>query len=436
MGRCPECQAWDSLVEQASSTAVASRDRPGSNGNRPVRLSEIRATDIDRVPLEMPELSRVLGGGIVRGSLVLIGGDPGVGKSTLLGQVSHLVARANGPVLYVSGEESLTQVGLRARRLGWEDADLLFLSDTDVDTVEQAIRESSPRLAVIDSIQSMACADVDSSPGSVSQLREATLRFMQLAKGSGTAIFLIGHVTKEGAIAGPKVLEHMVDTVLYLEGERYQAFRLLRSTKNRFGPTHEVGVFEMQGEGMIEVPNPSAAFLAERDGGESGSAVLVTMEGTRPLLVEVQALASRTALTMPRRSGNGVDFNRLLLACAVLSRRMGLPLHDQDVYVNVVGGMRVEEPAADLAVALAIISSVRDRPIRPGTAVVGEIGLGGEVRAVGQLELRVREAAKLGFERVVVPASAARRLPGDLGVEVIGVSSIREAGAAALVSSK
>ncbi len=405
-----------------------------SGAVRPVRLRDIESAEFDRLTVPSSEFSRVLGGGIVRGSLVLIGGDPGVGKSTLLVQVSDQVARAGNSVLYVSGEESLAQIGLRARRLGLDAPDLLFASDTDLDDIVEAVDSARPSVVVIDSIQSIHSRELEASPGSVSQLRECALRLMHLAKSSGVSIFLIGHVTKEGAIAGPKVLEHMVDTVLYLEGERYQSYRLLRSTKNRFGATYEVGVFEMRGEGMVEVPNPSAAFLAERGDATTGSAVLVTMEGSRPLLVEVQALVNRTAAPAPRRAGNGVEYNRLLLTTAVLSRRLGLPLHDQDVYVNVVGGLRVDEPAADLAVALAVVSSFRDRPIDPRTVVAGELGLSGELRSVGRLELRLREAAKLGFERAVVPRSLTAHALRGLGLEVIPVASLREAVKAALLS--
>ena len=441
MGRCPECEGWNTLDERlerppTGTAAVAARTMGGPGAavaSRPVRLDEIDAADFDRLSVPMPEFSRVLGGGIVRGSLVLIGGDPGVGKSTLLVQVSDLVARANGPVLYVSGEESLAQIGLRARRLGLDAPDLLFASDTDLGNVIEAVQSAGPTVAVVDSIQSVFSRELDASPGSVSQLRECALRLMHLAKGSGVSVFLIGHVTKEGAIAGPKVLEHMVDTVLYLEGERYQSYRLLRSTKNRFGPTYEVGVFEMRGEGMVEVANPSAAFLAERGDATTGSAVLVTMEGSRPLLVEVQALANRSALQAPRRAANGIEYNRLLLTTAVLGRRLGLPLHDQDVYVNVVGGLRVDEPAADLAVALAIVSSFRDRAIEPRTVVAGEIGLSGELRSVGQLELRLREATKLGFERAVVPRSPTAHALRNVGLEVVQAASLREAVKAALL---
>jgi DNA repair protein RadA/Sms len=347
-------------------------------------------------------------------------------------QACDQAARAHGPVLYISGEESLAQIGLRARRLGLGADDLLFVSDTDLGGILETIESARPRVVVVDSIQSVYSAEVESSPGSVSQLRESTLRLMQLAKSSGISVFLIGHVTKEGAIAGPKVLEHMVDTVLYLEGERYHAYRLLRSTKNRFGPTHEVGVFEMRGEGLVEVANPSAAFLAERGEATAGSTVVVTMEGTRPLLVEVQALASRSSLSVPRRAANGIESNRLLLVAAVLSRRLGLPLHDQDLYVNVIGGLRIDEPAADLAVALSIVSSFRDRQVDPATVVAGEVGLSGELRSVGQLEQRLREAAKLGFVRAVVPRSATARGLTGVGLEIVQAATLREAAALAL----
>ncbi|MGE3270432.1 MAG: DNA repair protein RadA [Chloroflexota bacterium] len=441
-GRCPECQAWSTLDERvvratAASSAVSGRPRvavaPSGVVSRPLRLSEIDVADVDRLAVGIDEFGRVLGGGVVPGSLVLIGGDPGVGKSTLLAQVCDEVAKRNGPVLYISGEESLAQIGLRARRLGLGAQDLLFASDTDLGTILETIENARPTMVVVDSIQSIHSADVESSPGSVSQLRECTLRLMQLAKGSGVSVFLIGHVTKEGALAGPKMLEHMVDTVLYLEGERYHAYRLLRGTKNRFGPTHEVGVFEMRGEGMVEVANPSAAFLSERGEGTTGSSVLVTMEGTRPLLVEVQALASRSSLAVPRRAANGIENNRLLLVSAVLGRRLGVPLHDQDLYVNVIGGLRIDEPAADLAVALSIVSSFKDREVDPRAVVAGEIGLSGELRSVGQLEIRLREAAKLGFERAVVPRSASLRALSGLGLELVPASTLREAINAALL---
>jgi DNA repair protein RadA/Sms len=425
LGRCPECEAWSSFDEVRQGPApTPARPAVSLNGSRPVRLSEIDTAEFARLQVPMEEFSRVMGGGIVQGSLTLIGGDPGVGKSTLLTQVAGLLAQ-QAEVLYVSGEESLAQVGLRARRMGLDARNVLFLSETDADHIVATARQADVRLVVIDSIQSVLTSDVEALPGSVNQLRECALRFLQLAKSTGTPVFLVGHVTKEGAIAGPKVLEHMVDTVLYLEGERFQQYRLLRTTKNRFGPTHEVGVFEMRGEGLLEVPNPSAVFLAERGAPAPGSVVTVALEGTRPILVEVQALASRTQLSLPRRTANGFDTNRLHLITAVLSRRLGLALHDHDVYLNVVGGLQVDEPAADLPAALAIVSSARDKPVPADLVVLGEVGLSGELRSVGQLEQRLREAAKLGFARALVPRARLPEQPG--GLEVLAASTLREA---------
>jgi DNA repair protein RadA/Sms len=431
LGRCPECEAWNTLVEQQERSVP-----PSAQGHPAGRLTALPASQIEREELQrllvpIAEFSRVLGGGIVPGSLVLIGGDPGVGKSTLMMQVSEAVARAGKRVLYVSGEESLPQVGLRARRLGLEAPELLYAAENQLDVVLDAVERLQPALVVIDSIQSVYDRALESSPGSVTQLRECTLRCMQSAKASETAIFLVGHVTKEGAIAGPKVVEHMVDAVLYLEGERFQAYRLLRSTKNRFGATHEVGVFEMRGEGMAEVANPSLVFLSDRGEPSPGSIVTATLEGTRPLLVEVQALAGQTSFAQPRRVSNGFDFNRLLLLTAVLSRRLSVPLYNQDIYVNVVGGLRIEEPAADLAVALAVLSSIRDRALDPGLIAVGEVGLSGELRPVGQLDKRLREAAKLGFERAIVPKSAAVPSSAAAGLQVHSAASLREAAALA-----
>ena len=433
LGRCPECEAWGSF-DQLRQQPAPEPLRRAANGHsaivgRPLRLADIATADFDRLPVGIDEFARVLGGGIVKGSVTLIGGDPGVGKSTLLSQVANQVASTcEGEVLYVSGEESVAQVGLRARRMGLDARDLLFLAETDADIIVETIRANGANLAVIDSIQSVMAADVEALPGSVSQLRECALRFLQLAKSTGTPIFLVGHVTKDGSIAGPKVLEHMVDTVLYLEGERFNHYRLLRSTKNRFGPTHEVGVFEMQGGGLTEVANPSAVFLAERGTSAPGSVVTVAMEGTRPILEEIQALVSKSSLAMPRRTATGFDPSRLHLVTAVVTRRQGVPLYDQDVFVNVVGGLRVDEPSADLAAALAIISSVRDRPLPGDLVAVGELGLSGELRGVGQLEQRLREAAKLGFAQALVPRTASGRLPAHMtGIEVIPVATLREA---------
>jgi DNA repair protein RadA/Sms len=433
LGRCPECDAWGSFDEVRHQASLEPARRGNGHTspplNRPLRLADIDTADFDRLPVAMGEFARVLGGGIVKGSVTLIGGDPGVGKSTLLSQVADQVAQHAGEVLYVSGEESVAQVGLRARRMGLHARDLLFLSETDADTIVETIRASRASLAVIDSIQSVMVAEVEALPGSISQLRECALRFLQLAKSTGTPIFLVGHVTKDGAIAGPKVLEHMVDTVLYLEGERINQYRLLRSTKNRFGPTHEVGVFEMLGQGLAEVTNPSSVFLAERGTAASGSVVTVAMEGTRPILQEIQALVSRSSLAMPRRTATGFDTSRLHLVTAVVGRRLGMPLYDQDVYLNVVGGLRVDEPAADLAAALAIVSSVRDRPIPADLVAVGELGLSGELRGVGQLEQRLREASKLGFAQALVPHGVGHRLSSrDIGgMEVLTAATLRDA---------
>jgi DNA repair protein RadA/Sms len=424
LGRCPECEAWGSFDEVALNAAPAAANGRGVVALRPLRLADIETADFQRLPVPIEEFARVMGGGIVRGSMTLIGGDPGVGKSTLLTQVAQCI---KGEVLYVSGEESVAQVGLRARRMGLHGANLLFLSETDADAIVETVRQQSPSLAVIDSIQSVMSKGVEALPGSVSQLRECALRFLQLAKSSGTPIFLVGHVTKDGAIAGPKVLEHMVDTVLYLEGERFNQYRLLRSTKNRFGPTDEVGVFEMHAHGLLEVANPSAAFLAERPSSAAGSVVTVAMEGTRPILQEIQALVSRTSLAMPRRTATGFEANRLSLLTAVLSRRAGLPLYDQDVYLNVAGGLRVEEPAADLAAALAIISAARDHPVPADLVAIGEVGLAGELRGVGQLDQRLREAAKLGFTGALIPPTTNRHA---LSFKAQSVATLRDAVAA------
>ncbi len=400
----------------------------------PQRLSEISGEDEERLPLSISEFARVLGGGVVPGSVVLIGGDPGIGKSTLLLQVALELAH-HYPVLYVSGEESERQIKMRAARLlriGEKDglsipADIFLVTETNLDTVLDHVMEIKPRLLIVDSIQTTTLPELESPAGSVSQVRECASRLREVAKSSGLAIFLIGHVTKEGAIAGPRVLEHIVDTVLYLEGERFQSYRLLRSVKNRFGATSEVGVFEMRERGMVEVLNPSEAFLAERMVNAPGSAIAVTMEGTRPLLVEIQGLSSPTSFGNPRRTPNGVDFNRLLLLVAVLTRRVGLHLGEQDVFVNVVGGLVVGEPAADLAIAAAIVSSVRDVPVRADTVMIGEVGLSGELRMVGHMPARLREAANLGFKTAVVPRRIRHGEPWPQGIQVVEVRSLRQA---------
>jgi DNA repair protein RadA/Sms len=434
LGRCPQCGEWNTYVEELVADETARR-APSSNGKvaAPRRLAQIEGgAESERMPLSIGEFARVLGGGIVPGSLVLIGGDPGIGKSTLLLQTAIEMAPL-GPVLYVSGEESPSQIKMRADRLAADQSapraieNLLLVTETNLEAILHHVESTKPRVLIIDSIQTVYDPQIDSSAGSVTQLRECSDRFRQLAKSSGLAIFLIGHVTKEGTIAGPRLLEHMVDTVLYLEGDRFQSFRLLRAVKNRFGATAEVGVFEMVGRGMVEVSNPSEAFLAERVVNAPGSAIAVTMEGTRPLLVEVQGLTSPTSFGNPRRSGNGTDPNRLLLVTAVLTRRIGLPLAEQDVFVNVVGGLRIGEPAADLAVAASIASSVWDKPLRAEAVLIGEVGLSGELRTVPQTAARLREAAALGFKAAVLPKRLRKgeELPG--GIQVQEARTLREA---------
>jgi len=431
LGRCPQCGAWNSMVGEAVAPPKVRRVGASTAGGRraPLRLAEIEGEAEARLSLPIEEFARVLGGGIVPASVVLVGGEPGIGKSTLLLQMAVQMAH-HGPVLYVSGEESERQIKARAQRLfgaqGVPDG-LYLYSETDLESIIHHLESLQPILAVIDSIQTVHLPEIDSSAGSITQVRDCASRLQAVAKAGGTAIFLVGHVTKEGAIAGPRVLEHIVDTVLYLEGDPFHAYRLLRSVKNRFGATTEVGVFEMGAGGMAEVPNPSEAFLAERVVNAPGSAIAVTMEGTRSLLVEVQGLTSPTSFGHPRRTANGVDLNRLLLTIAVLTRRVGLKLAEQDVFVNVVGGLRVEEPAADLAIAAALASSVWDRALPADTVLIGEVGLSGEVRAVGQLPARLREAARLGFRRAIVPGSTRLERGGVENLTVVEARSVREA---------
>lgn len=450
MGRCPQCGAFNAMVEETvvePSKVNNARALMGVARATPKTLSQIEGEGDERWPLPIQEFSRVLGGGIVPGSLVLVGGDPGIGKSTLLLQMALRLAESAGPVLYVSGEESERQIKMRATRLAQESPQdgktarddsrlpqalasdkLLLLTETNLDAILEHVHSLRPHLLVIDSIQTVYLQGLDSTAGSVSQVRECAARLQELAKTSGIAVFLIGHVTKEGAIAGPRVLEHIVDTVLQLEGDRYQNYRLLRAAKNRFGATSEVGVFEMTGAGMTEVNNPSEVFLAERMVNVPGSAIAVTMEGTRPILVEIQGLTSAANQGNPRRTPNGVDLYRLMMISAVLTRRVGLKLFDQDIFVNVVGGLRVDEPAADLAIAAAIASSAQDRPVLADCALIGEIGLSGELRSVGQLALRLREARQLGFRRVVAPRTLRQQAEAwPEGLDVIPARNVREA---------
>lgn len=452
LGRCPSCGEYGTMIEEIvqeepvlGGTAV----RGLTGRSQPRKLGDISMQGEERLSLPIAEFARVLGGGVVPGSIVLVGGDPGIGKSTLVLQMTIEMAAefsrdgSATSVLYVSGEESERQIKMRAVRLMTDGAEgsgkftppdnLMLVTETNLDTILEHVQQVKPGLLIIDSIQTVYLPELSSTAGSVSQVRECASRLRELAKSSGMAVFLIGHVTKEGVIAGPRVLEHIVDTVLYLEGDRFQTFRLLRSVKNRFGATSEVGVFEMRERGMVEVPNPSEVFLAERMVNAPGSAIAVTMEGTRPLLVELQGLTTSSTLGTPRRTPNGVDFNRLLLIAAVLTRRLGMHLGDQDIFVNVVGGLTIDEPAADLAIAAAIASSMRDIPVRADAVLIGEIGLSGELRWVGQMPARLREAAKLGFRAAIVPRGTRHGEPWPKEIEVLQARSLREALAFALL---
>jgi DNA repair protein RadA/Sms len=429
-GRCPDCGAWGSMVETISTPPRKGSDRSAPTGASaaPRRLGDVPSADVARRPVPMREFSRVLGGGAVPGALVLVGGDPGIGKSTLLLQCAAGIAQSGGPVLYVTGEESAQQVRLRADRLGLSADDLYIMAETRLDAILQQADVLNPSVLIVDSIQTVYVDEITSAAGSVSQVRECAARLMSHAKPRDVTVFLVGHVTKEGAIAGPRVLEHMVDAVLYLEGERFQQYRILRAVKNRFGSTDEIGVFEMVENGLREVHNPSEAFLQERSQNAAGSTVIVTIEGTRPILVEVQGLTTSAAYGNARRSANGFDLNRLQMLVAVLTKRVGMPLSDQDIYVNVVGGLRVVEPAADLGIALAVASSFRERRIDNRLAVVGEVGLSGELRSVSQVDRRIGEAMKLGFKRMLIPATLGRGLARTPeGIELLRASSLSEA---------
>lgn len=437
MGKCPQCGSFNSMVEEVvheEPVAKNSSVRGLTGRSSPRSIGDISSDAEDRINLPIGEFARVLGGGIVPGSIVLVGGDPGIGKSTLMLQMAMEMG-AKKRVLYVSGEESERQIKMRAVRLNGQKElpkDLLLVTETNLEIILNHISEVKPDLLIVDSIQTVYLSNMDSSAGSVSQVRECSSQLRELAKTSGISVFVIGHVTKEGTIAGPRVLEHIVDTVLYLEGDRFQAYRLLRSVKNRFGATSEVGVFEMREGGLAEVTNPSEAFLAERMINAAGSAIAVTMEGTRPILVEVQGLTSPTQFGNARRTANGVDFNRLLLIAAVLTRRVGLKLSEQDTFVNVVGGLQIDEPAADLAVAAAIASSWRDIPVKADTVLIAEIGLAGELRMPGQMQARLREAQKLGFRTAIVPKALRKGEPYPKGIEIVEVRSIQQALDAAL----
>ncbi|MEW4414095.1 DNA repair protein RadA [Clostridium sp. AN503] len=429
VGQCPACKEWNTMVEEP----VAKREPSGRAGSgirqvtKPVKLEEVSIDEQDRVSTGYQELDRVLGSGIVAGSLVLVGGDPGIGKSTLLLQVCRNLAASGRKVLYISGEESLKQIKLRANRIGKITGELLFLCETNLDDIEESIRSVKPEIVIIDSIQTMFREDVSSAPGSVSQVRESTNILMQIAKGMGIAIFIVGHVTKEGVVAGPRVLEHMVDTVLYFEGERNASYRILRGVKNRFGSTNEIGVFEMQEQGLVEVENPSEYLLSGRPEEASGAVVACSIEGTRPILLEVQALVTQTNFGMPRRTAAGTDYNRVNLLMAVLEKRCHYEMSRYDAYVNIAGGVKMNEPALDLAIILALVSSMKDKPVNPRTIIFGEVGLSGEVRAVSQAEQRVNEAIKLGFEACILPKVSLEKMKHTDKIRLYGVNNVREA---------
>lgn len=426
MGQCPGCREWNTFVEEPVIVSGGSnRKLTAIRREEPTLLSKVSRENNCRVSTEIQEFDRVLGGGIVSGSMVLVGGDPGIGKSTLLLQMCLLLVSRNHKVLYISGEESLQQIKIRADRLGDYSGDLMMLCETDLETIQEVIERIKPELVVIDSIQTMCKSDVSSAPGSVSQVRESTGVFMKIAKTLGVTVFIVGHVTKEGVVAGPRVLEHMVDTVLYFEGERHAAYRILRSVKNRFGSTNEIGVFEMGESGLREVLNPSQYLLDGRPEGASGSVVACLMEGTRPVMVEVQALVCRTNFNMPRRTAAGMDYNRVNLLMAVIEKRLGLSLANWDAYINIAGGMKLNVPALDLAVVAAIISSYKDLAIDEKTVIFGEVGLSGEVRGVSMAAQCVQEAKKLGFEKCILPTVNTKGIDKG-GIELVGVANLRE----------
>lgn len=426
LGQCPACKEWNTFVEEKVIASSASANIKTDREVKIVSLSEVSADDHTRIETGMRELDRVLGGGIVPGSLVLVGGDPGIGKSTILLQVCQRLAQERN-ILYISGEESLSQIKLRANRIGEFKENLKLLCETNLDAIRNVIESRRPELVVIDSIQTMYSEEVSSAPGSVSQVRESTNVFMQLAKGLGITIFIVGHVTKEGTVAGPRVLEHMVDTVLYFEGDRHASYRILRGVKNRFGSTNEIGVFEMRQNGLVEVENPSEYMLSGKPENASGSVVACSMEGTRPLLIEIQALVCESNFGMPRRTATGTDYNRVNLLMAVLEKRIGLHMSNCDAYVNIAGGIKMNEPAIDLGIVMAIISSYKNRPVDEKMIVFGEVGLSGEVRAVSMPEQRVAEAKKLGFETCVIPAVSMDMVKAIKGIKIIGVKTVNDA---------
>ena len=426
LGKCPACNSWNTFYEQKIEKYTEENKIEKKINNTPKPLNTYIGQEANRTSTGYSELDRVLGGGLVKGSLILLGGEPGIGKSTLILQLCEKV-QGEGKVLYVSGEESAEQIKLRADRLDVKSEELMFLGETDIDIVKEAISEMQPKLVIIDSIQTMYSDEITAAAGSVSQVREITAQIMRVCKAQQITTIIIGHVTKEGNIAGPRVLEHMVDTVLYLEGERYNTYRILRAVKNRFGSTNEIGMFEMRQEGMCEVTNPSDILITEREDNPSGSCIIASIEGTRPILVEMQALTSQSVFGIPKRTANGFDYNRLAVLIAVLEKRAGLALGGQDIYLNIAGGMKINEPALDLALVMALISSFKNRVIDPKTIVFGEVGLAGEVRAVSQADKRVQEAKKLGFTTCILPAVSKKNLTEITGINIIGVNNIIEA---------
>ena len=426
MGKCPACGEWNSFFEEKVITSKSGSGKTNKERVKPIELSKIEGKETTRVSTGFDELDRVLGGGLVNGSLVLLGGEPGIGKSTIILQICNKI-KTEGKVLYVSGEESAEQVKIRADRLNVKNDNLLFLSETDIHIVEEEIEQIKPALVIIDSIQTMYSDEITSAPGSVSQVREITAKIMRMCKENGITTILIGHVTKDGNIAGPRVLEHMVDTVLYLEGERYFSYRILRGVKNRFGSTNEIGMFEMQNEGLVEIDNPSSILISERNENPAGSVIVASIEGTRPLLVEFQALTTQSVYGLPRRTANGIDYNRLTLLIAVLEKKAGLTLGNQDVYLNVVGGLKVNEPAIDLGIILATASSFKNIPIPKDVVALGEVGLTGEVRTINLIEKRLKEAEKLGFKTCIIPESNKKNLKDTYKLDIIGVHNINEA---------
>lgn len=427
LGKCPSCMSWNTFFEEkvlTSGTNSSSKDK--KSASEIIKLSEVEKKETFRIKTEVGELDRVLGGGFVTGSLTLLGGEPGIGKSTLILQICNTV-KVDGKILYVSGEESAEQIKSRADRLGIKNDNIMFLAETDIDNVEIALEKLDAKFVIIDSVQTMYSVEITSSSGSVSQVREITSRIMKMCKQKGITTIIIGHVTKDGNIAGPRVLEHMVDTVLYLEGERYFSYRILRGVKNRFGSTNEIGMFEMQNEGLVEITNPSELLISERDQNTTGSAIVVSIEGTRALILELQALSTPSVFGMPRRNASGIDYNRLTLLMAVLEKRAGMNFSTQDVYINLVGGIKVNEPALDLGIILAAASSFKNISIKENVAVIGEVGLTGEVRSVNMIEKRIKEAEKLGYKICIIPESNKKLLKEKFKLDIIGVKNIIDA---------